>query len=99
MIRLRPHAAAMTALALVLAAGLGGCSLGTRLTEVGTTPKVTRAVGSASATAKPSASANWKADTGCMIWSAVTTATVASGRRTGRPAVRSPSNACGLVTS
>jgi flagellar L-ring protein precursor FlgH len=42
MIRLRPHAAAMTALALVLAAGLGGCSLGTRLTEIGTTPKLSK---------------------------------------------------------
>ena len=32
-----------------------------------------------------------------MLWS--TTAMVASGRRTFRPAMRSPSNACGLVTS
>ena len=31
------------------------------------------------------------------LWSAV--ATVRSGRRTGRPASRSPSNACALVTS
>ena len=31
------------------------------------------------------------------LWSAV--ASVRSGRRTSRPASRSPSNACGLVTS
>ena len=32
-----------------------------------------------------------------VLWSSV--AIVRSGRRTGRPAIRSPSNACGLVTS
>lgn len=42
MTRSLPGAAAATALALVLAAGLGGCSLGTRLTEVGTTPKLSK---------------------------------------------------------
>lgn len=42
MIRTLPRAAATTALALILAAGLGGCSLGTRLTEVGTTPKLSK---------------------------------------------------------
>jgi len=34
---------------------------------------------------------------GGVLWSSV--ASVRSGRRTGRPAIRSPSNACGLVTS
>lgn len=42
MIRLVPRLAAGTALALVLAASVGGCSLATRITEVGDTPKLSK---------------------------------------------------------
>ena len=54
--------------------------------EVGTTPKVTSASGDSSATANASSSAAWNASTGCMIWSAVTTAITASGSRAARTA-------------
>ena len=48
---------------------------------VGTTPKVTSTSACCSATSNPCSSAAWKAVSGCMIWSAVTTATTASGSR------------------
>ena len=60
------------------------------------TPNASQLARSASSWARASGSVIGPSSVG-TLWSIV--ATVRSGRRTGRPAVRSTSNACGLVTS